>query len=467
MTSRPVFLRTAALSLSAVTALALTACNPVSTIGPSPTPQGSHLATPYDGAPAKAGNKTGASSLSAPATKTTVLGTTWADGSPIVAEIVRPLKATASVKASRLPQSTKTQENWKAVLADGTPIGLSGGGPSEEKPPPPYDGLIALKNGKTVNALDPATDMFKGSRASYVSENQAGGPKGGPFPTDIAAVGAGFVFLSAPSANWDESRYELYRVDKVGGKPVLLKRFEASSKDRYEVPGDLAIGEDADDSLRVYWSYGDSSGSVIQSMPITGGAVRLDAKGAAFPMPTARGLYATSVGAKDYAVTPNDVVTGAGPVVNGKVKPLIIETHPNSTAMEASVSSDGRYLAWVPDSSGAQEYGEKSDDPVVAFSVDVTSNNVVAFTESSLGGLNKDGQTRGTSFVTGGFCGLGLDGAVSLRRPGTTSDLAITGVPAAASFEVVASTLSDGSVRLLAQSSAWTPEVSGWVATLP
>lgn len=467
MTSRLVFLRTAALSLSAVTALALTACNPVSTIGPSPTPQGSHLATPYDGAPAKAGSKTGASSLSAPATKTTVLGTTWADGSPIVAEIVRPLKATASVKASGLPQSTKTQENWKAVLADGTPIGLSGGGPSEEKPPPPYDGLIAFKDGKTISALDPATDMFKGSRASYVSENQPGGPKGGPFPLEIVPAGDGFVFLSSPSANGDESRYELYRVNKVGDKPVLLKRFGPNAKGSYDAPGAVAVGKDKDGSPRVYWAYGDSNGSSIQSMPLDGGAVRLDAKGASFPMPTARGLYATAVGAKDYAVTPNDVVTGAGPVVNGKVKPLIIETHPNSTVMEASVSPDGRYLAWVPDSSGAQEYGEKSDDPVVAFTVDVTSNNVVAFTESSLGGLNKDGQTRGTSFVTGGFCGLGLDDTVSLRRPGTTSDLAITGVPAAASFEVVASTLSDGSVRLLAQSSAWTPEVNGWVATLP
>lgn len=406
----------AALCGAAAVALALSACS-----GPSPDAI-SRSAQPAASSPGSAAQ----ASASAPDADTQVSTWTWADGSPVLATKATEPRLDRKVStAVGLPSPQKVHENWLAVLPDGTPLGLAGG--STVKPATPYLGLIALKDGKTVNALDAAKDPFAKSKESIDPESELVSAAGGPFPTRVAVAGDGFVFASIENFEGfggDIPSTTLYRVDAIGGAPTQLARIEHPKVDgfRNEVK-DLVVGPDETGAQRVYWTEATSvQEGVLRSMPLAGGAIRTEGKGLEHPMPSAAGLFAIKVEYVDTIAK----ATAVGSVKDGAFTPLL-KGSINTPQLDrfASVSPDGHSLAVSLDPEGAP-----ADAALGGLLIDPTSRAATAVPTAfsgadDLGWTTTQGRWVGTIGDQLTFLSQGGSRATTVKGQRDTSDLSL------------------------------------------
>ena len=466
MTPFPTSRRNATLAAAALTALALTACNPVSNVGPSPTPSGSHLASPYVPAP----SATESASPSAPATPSatasatatgtgsaadaknvTVAGLLWPDGKEVSASRLTPAAPTATLKATPLPQSKAGAENWLTMTLSGEVLGLSG----KEKAGLPFYGVIRLKGGKAANAIGAASDPFAGSQERLAKAADPTKARG-PFPLAVASAGEGFVVLSRNVSGGDDVSGALYAVKSPGGAATLLKQFPSSNG----AVVDVAIGKDSTGVQRAYWSRSVGTSYTVESMPLAGGPVQTEAEDAIHPVMTKRGLYAQSIGKTTGDNKGLPAATGIGPVKNGRVQPIFTATYSTGYELGASVSPDGRYVS-VP--LGESALPEDKSTLNVGLSVDVQSKKASILLAKN---LVKDGAGSVLGAVDG-FIAWRSGETLSYLRADGSINVSVPGAGTHRTIPVMISGLADGATRLLAPSTPTGSGTPGWVATLP
>lgn len=392
----------------------------------------------------------------APAGDTTIEGWTWADGTPVKAVTVKAAKEDKKLTAATpLPYDTKQHQNWSLLLDDGTAIGLSG--EVTAQPPSPFFGLIALREGKTVNALNPSADPFATSRSSFVQEDAEHPGKGGPFPSLVAAAGKGFVFASTETFNGfgsDSPSTTLYRVDAVGGIPVKLATIEHPTVDgiRDRVK-DLAVGPDETGAQRVYWTEGTTvREGTLRSMPLAGGALRTEGKGLEHPMPSAAGLFVERV---EYAEPEAlDTVTAIGTMKDGTFTPVLAPKQGSRfDPGSVSLSPDGGSLAI------GEKIDVESDASARAIVVNPGTRAATVAAKDVLGGTALDWHSSAGRWVSSPgqrLTILGPGGAHTTTITGTTSTLA------ASLFRTA-----DGGWSVLNVELAWAgDDVKPWVASL-
>jgi len=319
MNSQPVSRRArAALALSLVlpTALALSACNPVSPDKiASPTPSGSHLAAAHEASTAPS------ASASPPTATRNLEGWTWGDGKPVVASVAPETgtSCTVTLPTEALPRGTEERVDWTGnPSSSGARVGITTFGNFGDKATPALR-LVTTDGKRLLSPFAPGTDPFDGNeKALPTSGEWLWDAMEGKETADIAqriwplqlslSPRGDFAFIASdgvPDTGSGQSNggYSVWYATKIGAKPVKLADVKIP-RGSYAVPSGLDTVLAADGSVSVGWQGEDSEGERRAfAVPSTGGAVATSTPPSAEPLPGTNGSYAITTGASTLELT--------------------------------------------------------------------------------------------------------------------------------------------------------------------